>query len=325
MNTNSLPIVIAHRGASGYLPEHSLAGKALAFAMGADYLEQDVVATKDDELIVLHDIYLDRVSDVASAFPDKVRADGRYYVRDFDLAEVRTLRLSERFNGDGSAVYPERFPAHTGNFRIHTFAEELEFLQSLNDSTGGEVGCYPEIKRPAWHKDEGIDITAEFLRILERFGYSNSEDHVFVQCFDADELIRIRHELMCGMRLVQLIGDNNWEEGPTDFDALRTSAGLSRLAQTVDAIGPWLQQLYRVEEGGVVPTALTSAAHDAGLKVHPYTFRRDELADGFGSFADLLEFSLVTLGIDGMFTDFTDLARQAVDRLAIYATKKVVE
>ncbi len=325
MNSHSLPVVIAHRGASGYLPEHSLAAKALAFAMGADYLEQDVVATRDDELIVLHDIHLDRVSDVATRFPGRGRADGRYYVRDFDLDEVRTLSSSERFNADGSAVYPHRFPPHSGHFRIHTFAEELEFLQSMNAATMCEVGCYPEIKRPAWHKDEGIDITAEFLRILERFGYSKNEDRVFVQCFDADELIRIRHELKCGMRLVQLIGDNNWGEGPTDFDALRTRDGLSTLAQTVDAIGPWLQQLYRIEEGGVVPTALTSAAHDAGLTVHPYTFRRDELPDGFGSFADLLEFSLGTLGIDGMFTDFPDLARRAVDSMAVRRAKKGVE
>lgn len=316
MNTHSRPIVIAHRGASGYLPEHSLAAKALAFAMGADYLEQDVVATRDDELVVLHDIYLDRVSDVAARYPDKARADGRYYVRDFDLEELRTLCLSERFQADGSAVYPDRFPPHTGHFRIHTFAEELDFLRSLNASTGNEVGCYPEIKRPAWHKAEGIDITTEFLRILDRFAYSNSEDRVFIQCFDADELIRIRHDLDCGMCLVQLIGDNNWGEGPTDFDALRTPDGLARLADTVNAIGPWLQQLYRIQEGGVVPTALTSDAHDAGLEVHPYTFRRDELPDGFESFADLLEFSLGTLRIDGMFTDFADIVRWAVDGTA---------
>ena len=325
MNTNSLPIIIAHRGASGYLPEHSLPAKALAFAMGADYLEQDVVAARDDELVVLHDIYLDRVSDVATTFPGRARPDGRYYVRDFDLEELRTLRMSERFDADGHAVYPDRFPPHTGHFRIHTFAEELAFLQAMNDSTGCEVGCYPEIKRPAWHQDNGVDITPEVLRILERFDYAGPDDHVFVQCFDADELVRIRHELECGLCLVQLIGDNSWGEGPTNFDALRTPEGLSTLAKTVDAIGPWLPQLYRIEAGGAVPTALTSDAHDAGLKVHPYTFRRDELPDGFESFADLLEFSLGTLGIDGMFTDFADLARQAVDRRALPGARKGVE
>ena len=212
----SRPIVIAHRGAPGYLPEHTLPSKALAYAMGADFLEQDVVATRDDELVVLHDIYLDRVSDVAERFPQRARPDGRYYVRDFDLAELRNLKVSERRQADGSAVYAGRFPPNTGNFHIHTFAEELEFLETLNKATGGTVGCYPEIKRPAWHREEGVDIAPLFLRTLKDYAYEEKEHAVFVQCFDADELIRIRHELGCRMALVQLIGENDWGEGPTE-------------------------------------------------------------------------------------------------------------
>ncbi len=103
-------LVIAHRGASGYLPEHTLEAKALAYGMGADYLEQDVVATRDDELVVIHDIHLDRVSNVAEKFPRRKRDDGRYYVRDFDLAEIRTLRAWERRNDDGiSPVFRSAF------------------------------------------------------------------------------------------------------------------------------------------------------------------------------------------------------------------------
>ena len=105
------PLIIAHRGASGYLPEHTLAAKILAFEMGADFLEQDIVASRDDELIVLHDVLLDRVSDVATKFPGRHRDDGRYYVRDFDLDEIRTLSAWERMNADGTAVYPGRYPA----------------------------------------------------------------------------------------------------------------------------------------------------------------------------------------------------------------------
>ena len=97
----SKPAIIAHRGASGYLPEHTLAAKAMAYAMHADYLEQDVVATRDDELVVLHDIHLDRVTDVADRFPGRARSDGRYYVRDFDLVEVYELRVTERLNDAG--------------------------------------------------------------------------------------------------------------------------------------------------------------------------------------------------------------------------------
>ena len=101
MSKTQPPLIIAHRGASGYLPEHTLEAKALAFGMGADYLEQDVVASRDDQLIVLHDIHLDRVSDVAERFPDRQRADGRFYARDFDLKEIQSLRAWERMNGGG--------------------------------------------------------------------------------------------------------------------------------------------------------------------------------------------------------------------------------
>ena len=105
----SLFAVIAHRGASGYLPEHTMPAKAMAYAMDADYLEQDVVATRDDQLVVLHDIHLDRVTDVAARFPDRNRGDGRYYVRDFDLDEIRGLNVTERLSASGEAVYPGRF------------------------------------------------------------------------------------------------------------------------------------------------------------------------------------------------------------------------
>lgn len=308
----SRPIVIAHRGAPGYLPEHTLPSKALAYAMGADFLEQDVVATRDDELVVLHDIYLDRVSDVAERFPQRARSDGRYYVRDFDLAELRQLKVSERRQADGSAVYASRFPTNTGNFHIHTFAEELEFLAALNKTTGGTVGCYPEIKRPAWHREQGMDIAPLFLKTLKNYDYEEKEHAVFVQCFDADELIRIRHDLGCRMALVQLIGENDWGEGPTDFDGLRTRDGLNKLAETVDAIGPSLLHLYRLLDGEPKATSLCSDAHDVGLDVHPYTFRKDELPPGFESFETLLNFALDTIGIDGLFTDFADVVRAAV-------------
>lgn len=309
------PIVIAHRGASAYLPEHSLAAKGLAYAMGADFLEQDIVASRDDELVVLHDIYLDRVSNVAALYEGRARADGRYYVRDFDLDELLTIRIQERQNADGSVVFPGRFPQSTGDFRIHTFAQELELLGSLNAMTGNKVGCYAEIKRPAWHRQQGVDITPSFLSVLEQHGYVTAADGAFVQCFDAAELERARHEFGCRLRLVQLIGDNSWSEGPTDFNTLQTARGLSKLADTVDAIGPWLNLLYRIRGASPEPTELVSSAHRAGLQVHPFTYRKDELPDGFESFAALLEFSFRELKVDGVFTDFTDLVRQAVDNM----------
>ena len=303
--------IIAHRGASAYLPEHTLPAKALAYAMGADFLEQDVVATRDDELVVLHDIHLDRVTDVAARFPDRARDDGRFYVRDFDLEEIRTLRVTERVDAYGNAVYPGRFPPHIGRFGVNTLGEEIEFLRGLIHTTGGSAGIYPEIKRPAWHREEGIDLAAALLEVLAAHGYEGPDDPVYVQCFDAAEVWRLRHELGCSMRLVQLVGDNKWGEAETDYELLCTEEGLAELAQTADAIGPWVNRLYTPGTAGAPPTSsgLIERAREAGLLVHPYTFRADDLPPGFEDFDAMLRFFCVKLAVDGLFTDFPDRVR----------------
>ena len=300
--------IIAHRGASAYLPEHTLQAKAMAYAMHANYLEQDVVATRDDELVVLHDIHVDRVTDVTERYPDRVRADGRYYVRDFDLDELRSLNVTERLDSNGQAVFPGRFPARTGRFRIHTLAEELTLVAGLNQATGKTTGVYPEIKRPHWHRQEGFDISAAVLQVLAEHGYENSDDPIFLQCFDAGELLRVRNEFDCRMPLVQLIGENSWAETETDYDYLKSESGLAELAKTVDAIGPWVNQLYTVDPvaGKPASTGLTESAHESGLLVHPFTFRADDLPPGFHCFEDMVHFFTGDLGVDGLFTDFPD-------------------
>ncbi len=303
-----MTVVIAHRGASGYLPEHTLAAKTLAFEMGADYIEQDIVASRDDQLLVLHDVHLDRVSDVAVKFPDRHRADGRYYARDFDLEEIRQLQAWERMNADGTAVYPDRFPAQSGDFRINTLAEELELVAALNREHGRTAGVYPEIKRPAWHKAEGVDIAPLLLAELAAAGYTDREAPVFVQCFDAEEVRRLRFELQCPFKLVQLIGKNSWLESSTDYDALRSPEGIARVAEVADAIGPHLSHLAELEpvDGVPVVSPLAGLAREAGLLMHPYTFRADDLPPGFASFDDLVQFFVRDVGVDGLFTDFPD-------------------
>src|SRR5688572_10121230 len=152
-------LVIAHRGASGYLPEHTLEAKALAYGLGADFLEQDVVATRDSQLVVLHDLHLDDVTDVALRFPERCRADGRHYVIDFDLAELQRLTVSERRGaGAAAARFPGRFPLDKGAFRIATLDQELDLIEGLNRSMRRNVGIYPEIKHPQWHREQGIDL-----------------------------------------------------------------------------------------------------------------------------------------------------------------------
>jgi len=308
-------LVIAHRGASGYLPEHTLEAKALAYGMGADYLEQDVVATRDDELVVIHDIHLDRVSNVAEKFPQRKRDDGRYYVRDFDLAEIRTLRAWERRNDDGiSPVFPKRFPTGQGTFKIPTLREEIKLVQGLNKSTGRSVGIYVEIKRPAWHKAEGVDISPILLQLLDDVGYRTRQDKIYVQCFDPDEVRRIRHELDCELKLTQLMDNSEWGDYFPEHDFLLTPEGLEQLKKTVDGIGPWLGYVVGMAEvdGRLVSTGLVSNAHAAGLQVHPWTFRADQLAPGFDSLQEMIRWFVDELAIDGVFTDFPDRAIEAL-------------
>ncbi len=300
------PVVIAHRGASGYVPEHTRAAKALAHAMGADFLEQDVVATRDDQLIVVHDVHLETVTDVSLRFPSRHRDDGRYYARDFYLDEIRTLTAWERMKADGSAVYPDRFPPRTGSSEIHTFAEEIQLINLLNSATGRCVGIYPEIKSPAWHMAEGIDIAPLLLEQILAFDGSKDPSLVYVQCFDDAEVQRLKLELQCPWPIVQLIGKNSWREAGTDYDFLRSRDGLEKTAAIADGIGPHVSHLYSIVDGQPRPTDLISDAHDLELVVHPFTFRADDLPPGFATFEALVRYFVTELGVDGLFTDFTD-------------------
>lgn len=299
-------VVIAHRGASGYLPEHTAPAKAMAHAQGADYIEQDLVMTKDDRLLVLHDIHLDTVTDVAERFPDRKRADGRYYAIDFTLEEIQSLRVSERFNAkNGKPVYPGRYPKGGDFFQLLSFEEELELIQGLNKSTGREAGIYPEMKAPAFHAAEGKDIVVETLEVLKKFGYTQKEDNCYVQCFDPAALIRMRSELNCELKMVQLIGENSWSEADTDYDAMKTANGLQTIATYADGIGPWIPQVVNPQNGK--PTELVGLAKQYGLQVHPYTMRADDLPEWAGDFNELAEALLYKAGADGAFSDFPDL------------------
>lgn len=288
-------IVIAHRGASGYLPEHTMESKAMAYAMDPDFIEQDLVLSKDNVPIVIHDIYLDDVTDVAIKFPKKNRKDGRFYVIDFTFDELQTLQVTERFNPKtGEQFYPNRFPKGKGNFKLHSLQQEIELIQGLNKSTGNNIGIYPEIKNPAFHLKEGKDISKIVLQILSDYNYTNKKDNCILQCFDAKELERIRKELQSELFLVQLI------EFPEE------TKQLTHFATYADGIGPWYKQILDKKVNNKWTfTSLVSDAHTLGLKVHPYTFRADQLGEFF-SFKELLQTLLFEANVDGAFTDFPD-------------------
>lgn len=312
MDHDASPIVIAHRGASGYLPEHTLPAKALAHAMGADYLEQDVVLTRDGVPIVLHDILLDDTTDVAAVFPGRQREDGHFYAIDFTLADIRQLRAHERRSGGeaGGAAFPERFPLGYGLSGVPTLAEEIRLIEGLNRSRGMHTGLYIELKAPQFHHEAGMDIARSVLDVLEEAGLASARERVYLQCFDPPTLRYLRNELETPLPLIQLLGDNSWgEDGGTDYDWLRTDQGLADIARYADGIGPWIMHIYRGRDAAGVArvTDLVARAHGAGLLVHPYTFRRDALPPGIDTYRELLELFIRRVGVDGVFTDFPDL------------------
>lgn len=308
---NDSRIVIAHRGASGYLPEHTLEAVTYAHATGADYIEQDVVLSKDNQPMVLHDTHLDTVTDVAKRFPEKRRSDGRYYAIDLTLAEIKQLQVTERIDHQtGQAVYPSRFPPRSASFRVPTLPEEIELIQGLNKSTGRSVGIYTEIKSPAWHRQQGRDISRIVLEVLTRYGYRHRDDAVYLQCFDVAETRRVRNELKCDLKLIQLIGDR---DSSTTSEAETSGAWherLKRVAQYADGIGPSMALVVSSEGDGdrLTKSPLVTAAHHLGLQVHPYTLRADSLPAYADSFERLLTIFYVQLGVDGVFTDFPDRA-----------------
>lgn len=300
---NGPPFVIAHRGASGYLPEHTREAKMLAYGQGADYLEQDVVATSDGRLVVLHDVCLDDVTDVARRFPGRRREDGRFYVIDFTLDELETLRIVERRRpGSDERVFPGRFADDGVEFRVVTFDEELRLVRALNATTGRTVGVYPEIKAPAFHREHGIDLAARVLETLERHGYARPEDAVVVQCFDADELKRCRHELGTRLKLAQLTEEAS--AGPVDF---------ADVARYAEIWAPHYSALLDVagSAGSDVEIRVSERAREAtraGLELHPYTFRADAVPAYFADLEQQLEFFYAEVGVDAVFCDHPDVA-----------------
>ena len=285
-------IVIAHRGASGYLPEHTLEAYAYAFALGADYIEPDLVRTKDGEFICLHDIHLEGTTNVEEVFPDRKREDGRWYAADFTLDEVKSLQAHERLDG--------RFPKEGADFEVPTLTEMIELIQGLNSATGRNVGIYPELKGPSFHRDAGLAMEEDFLAILSRYGYEGPDARVYVQCFEDEPLRRMREELGSKLPQVMLMGGRQAEEW-------LTAEGLDDIATFANGVGPDKTAIDRDPDAVI-------RAHERGLVVHPYTIRADNVGRGYEDVADELFIFYHTHNVDGVFTDHPDAASQALGR-----------
>lgn len=284
------PIVIAHRGASGYLPEHTLEAYTAAYFSGSDYIEPDLVLTNDGVFVCMHDIHLEGTTNVEQVFPDRHRKDGSWYPIDFTLAEIKSLNNHERLSN--------RFPVGKSDFEVPTFAEMIELIQGLNKTTGREVGIYPEIKGPAFHAKEGQPVEAALLEILSEYGYEGPNAKVFVQSFEMPPLRKIRHELKSELPLIALMGSAS----------MLDKKGLDDIATFANGIGPSKNLIERD------PNIVTEA-HKRGLQVHPYTFRADAYSKrNYESFEKELETFYTTYKVDGVFTDFPDLVVKFLGR-----------
>lgn len=323
------PIVIAHRGASGERPEHTLASYERAIDQGADFVEPDLVLTRDGVLVARHENEISGTTDVADHPEFAARRatktiDGQtvtgWFTEDFTLAELRTLRARERL----SQLRPAnaRFDRL---FTIPTFDEILQLVRAREAETGRVIGVYPETKHPSYFASINLPHERVLLETLARHGYHNASDAVFIQSFEIGNLEAL-HRLTT-MRLIQLVDSSG---RPADrphltYAAMLTPAGLARIATYAQGIGPAKDAVIARNADGSLgaSTGLVAAAHRVGLAVHPWTFRAENyflpanLRNGtdpaaHGQLSTEMR-AFLAEGVDGLFSDFPAIARAAVD------------
>ena len=206
-------------------------------------------------------------------------------------------------------MYANRYRGQR-DFKIATFEEQLLLILELNHSTGRDVGLYPEVKSPKWHQQQGHDISQRVIDLLRKYRLDKRTANIYLQCFDFRELKRIRHQLNGKLKLVQLLGENDWQESDTDYDYLRTAKGMAEIAAVAQGVGPWFPQLF-VNPLGVNGqlSSWVSEAKKHQLLIHPYTHRVDQLPTEMSS-QQLLDRLFNEAGVDGIFTDFPDTVRR---------------
>lgn len=326
------PIVIAHRGASGNVVEHTLEAYQRGIDYGADFIEPDLVLTKDGILVARHENEISGTTDVAGKpeFADRKTTksiDGQdyegWFTEDFTLAELKTLRAKERLPD----VRPEN-AQYDGQFEIPTFEEILQLLKAHEAKTGERVGIYPETKHPSYFASVGLAHEEPMLALLNKYGFDGADDPVFIQSFEVSNLRSLNKKT--DIRLVQLVAE---EAGPFDLPDMRyadmlTATGLAEMTKYADGIGPSKNLVIPRNAEGLLgtPTGLVAAAHKAGLVVHPWTFRIENVflpadfqggytASAIGDVKAEIKTYLNT-GIDGVFSDNPREAAMAVDQFS---------
>ena len=326
------PLIIAHRGASGYRPEHTLESYRLAIRLGADYIEPDLVSTRDGVLVARHEHEISGTTDVA-AHPEFAarrttkQADGLavagWFTEDFTLAELRTLRATERL----PAVRPQN-AVFNGRYEIPTFDEILDLARAEGMRLGRPIGVYPETKHPSHFASIGLALEKPLLAALARHGLNSADAPVLIQSFEVGNLIRLSR--LSDVRLIQLldsVGTPRDREVP--YTELATPAGLATIATYAYGIGADKDLLVPrgPQEELLPPRPIVDDAHAAGLAVHAWTFRAENrfLPRDFRIGTDpdargdiISEYELfLRLGVDGLFADYPDTLAAAL--LAVHA------
>jgi glycerophosphoryl diester phosphodiesterase len=339
------PLVIGHRGAHGYLPAHTLEGYALAIELGADFIEPDLVATKDGHLIARHEPNMIATTDVASrpefagrrrfVSVDGAKEEEGFFASDFTLKEIKTLRAVQDF-----AERPQQF---NGKFEIPTLEEVIALAKRKSEEKGRSIGIYPETKHPTYHKSIGLPLEKRLVSILAGAGWNHRDAPVFIQSFEQSNLKELHR--MTKVRLIQLVdADDVNPDGTLSFvapfdrpydwtvsnnPALKTRTfgffvtkdGLEEIKTYADGIGPWKRYIVSSVCASIPcpseatrtllpPNDLIERAHAAGLLVHTWTFRNEQrrLVSDYGGNPVIEYLQFYRLGIDGVFSDFTDTA-----------------
>jgi glycerophosphoryl diester phosphodiesterase len=306
------PLIFGHRGACGYRPEHTIESYELAIAMGADFIEPDLVMTKDGVLMARHENEISGTTDAAEKFPDKKatkKVDGKeitgWFIEDFTLNEMKTLKAKERL--------AFRDHSYDGKFEIPTFKEILDLLKKQKRV----VGVYPETKHPTYFRSIGLPLEEALIKELKAHGLNKPKSPVFIQSFELSNLKQIKK--MTKLPLVYLIDDpelvpfdNVMNNDKRTYKDMLSPESLKEISKTAYAIGPYKR--YILPDNGkneaLPATDLIKLAHAVGLKVYPYTFRseaqyllKDYQGDPQKEYLQFFE-----LGVDGLFSDFADQA-----------------
>ena len=259
--------------------------------------------------ICFTDIYLNAVSNVEEVFPHRNRSNGLYYVIDFDLEELRRLKIRERIRPfNGTQVFPLRFPSNSSvPFRLATLNETIELLLGLNAATGQRRQLLIEIKKPEYHFQHNKSISGIVLSTLNAYNLTQPTDPIIIQTFHIEELLYIRRNLTSQLRLFALMTWNRINESSSDYDFYRSEAGIRYLSHFVQALAPDHQFVVDYHENGSIlnSTDFTRWAHQYGLPVYPFTFRRDLLPGN--RFEQTIEYFWHTVEVDGFITDHPDL------------------